>query len=383
MLPRNVLAIRSRVGSTTEVICRVTTKTGHSFLLEYPPGAYTGMRTIDQKGVLDFSGHVTRLANSLQQIHFHDPSYSHKNQNQHQNQDQSNGHRYEGKEPPSVQQGLAPFRNVETLMQEAQQLVRAGLSHYYQVLHQQEHQLQPPHTPPPEPLNLPSLDQDKHHHQQQQLLNGCGHKLASTTRSIMDETKITLLCTWDFKTESPAFLAHFEPLKVPMTKRCKVEIHGSPRDHATTKDSQWVRDREAIEKTLEPGTNEALLMDDKENIYEGLSSNFFAVVDGSNGQGPTVITAPLEYVLQGTIHRAVQAICKKDNIPLEYRFPNLKEIDQWRGAFVSSTSRLVLPIETVVLPDGTHKHIPDSPLVEQLRAAVAEECKRRVEVLLD
>ncbi|KAF9970242.1 hypothetical protein BGZ73_007086 [Actinomortierella ambigua] len=337
MIPRNVLAIRSLVGSSSEVICKTTSKNGNSFLLEHPPGAYTGMRTIDQKGVLDFSGHVVRLANSLQQIHFHDPHTDNstnnhpKNPNQPQDLlDQTNNHSYAGAEPPSVQQGLAPFRNVETLMQEARLL-----------------------------------------------------KPGPTTRSILDEAKITLLCTWDFATGSPTFLAHFEPLKVPMTRRCKVEVHGSPRDHATAKDSQWVRDRGLIEKSLEPDTNEALLMDDNQNIYEGLSSNFFAVVNGPDGQGPTVITAPLEYVLQGTIHRAVQAICKQDNIPLVYKFPNLKDVDQWQGAFVSSTTRLVLPIETMVLPDGTHKNIPDSPLVEQLRTAVAEECKRRVELVLD
>ncbi|KAF9164055.1 hypothetical protein DFQ26_001887 [Actinomortierella ambigua] len=359
MLPRNVLAIRSLVGSSSEVICKATSKNSNSFLLEYPPGAYTGMRTIDQKGILDFSGHVVRLANSLQQIHFHDPHNSNiigsKNENQPQDlHDQTNNHGYEGAEPSLVQQGLAPFRNVETLMQEARQLVRSGLSHYFQLLHQQEHLLSTPHTPPPEPLNLPPADQEKQ--KQHPRVNGSLHKPAPTTRSILDEAKITLLCTWDFTTGSPTFLAHFEPLKVPMTRRCKVEIHGSPRDHATAKDSQWVRDRGLIEKSLDPDTNEALLMDDSQNVYEGLSSNFFAVVDGTNGQGTTVITAPLEYVLQGTIHRAVQAIC---------------------------TSRLVLPIETMVMPDGTHKHLPDSPLVEQLRAAVAEECKRRVELVLD
>lgn len=53
-----------------EVIVTTTLKDANTILLDYPPGAYTAMRTFSRLGIMDFSGHVTRIANSLSQIHF-------------------------------------------------------------------------------------------------------------------------------------------------------------------------------------------------------------------------------------------------------------------------------------------------------------------------
>jgi hypothetical protein len=46
------------------------------------------------------------------------------------------------------------------------------------------------------------------------------------------------------------------------------------------------------------------------------------------------------------------------------------------------TSRLVLPIETIVLPDGSKKTFENSPAIELIRSQVLQECQRRVEALL-
>jgi uncharacterized protein YqgV (UPF0045/DUF77 family) len=46
--------------------------------------------------------------------------------------------------------------------------------------------------------------------------------------------------------------------------------------------------------------------------------------------------APPGTVLQGTIQKVVEAVCKAQNIPIDYTFPNLKRIDEWEGAFISS-----------------------------------------------
>jgi branched-subunit amino acid aminotransferase/4-amino-4-deoxychorismate lyase len=69
-----------------------------------------------------------------------------------------------------------------------------------------------------------------------------------------------------------------------------------------------------------------------QNVYEGLSSNFFAF----DKQSQSVVTAPLNSVLQGTILKVVLAVCEKQKIPIEFKFPNLKEIDHWEGAFITS-----------------------------------------------
>ncbi|KAF9585205.1 hypothetical protein BGW38_003425 [Lunasporangiospora selenospora] len=130
---------------------------------------------------------------------------------------------------------------------------------------------------------------------------------------------------------------------------------------------------------MDKDTNESLLMDEKtQNLYEGLSSNLYVLHKDQR----TILTAPLDSVLQGTILKVVLNTCNEENIPVDFTFPNLKQIDEWEGAFISSTSRLVLPIEKWVLPDGSVKEFPESPTIELIRREVLKECQRRVERLL-
>lgn len=87
--------------------------------------------------------------------------------------------------------------------------------------------------------------------------------------------------------------------------------------------------------------NEVLLSNPETgDIYEGLSSNFFAIYcgDAGKGQPATVRTAPLKYVLQGTIMKAVLTVCEREGIPVEWAFPTIRDAKEgkWEGAFVSS-----------------------------------------------
>ncbi len=83
--------------------------------------------------------------------------------------------------------------------------------------------------------------------------------------------------------------------------------------------------------------NEALLLDDAtQDLYEGLSSNLFAF----DGTRQTIVTAPLDSVLKGTILKVVVAVCEEQKIPIEFKFPNLKHLEEWEGAFITSRSTL-------------------------------------------
>ncbi|KAF9318526.1 hypothetical protein BG003_011070 [Podila horticola] len=336
MLPRNVLAIRKTWASaissngshglphpsTTEILTSLTTKTSNATLLDYPHGSYTGMRTFHKIGIMDFTAHTTRLANSLQQISF-----------------APGGEEGGAQEDPEVVAGLAALRTHEVMKKETTDLVRAGLKLYYKQFKE------------------PAQD----------LLSAVG------------ETKVTVLCTWDPNDKEPTLLAHFEPLRSPKTPRCKVEVQGSPRHHATAKDSQWVRDRSKLVEALSKDSNEALLLDETtQDVYEGLSSNFFALERDTK----TVVTAPLDSVLTGTILRVVLSVCEQHQIPVRFAFPNLKHVNEWEGAFISSTSRLVLPIDTMVLPDGSKKQFGESSTLDFIRGQVLKECQKRVENLL-
>jgi branched-subunit amino acid aminotransferase/4-amino-4-deoxychorismate lyase len=92
-------------------------------------------------------------------------------------------------------------------------------------------------------------------------------------------------------------------------------------------------------------------------VFEGLSSNFLAVVDG------TVFTAG-KGVLKGTIRDMIIKICKKNGIPLQETPPNVADIGRWQGCIVSSTSRLSLPVAQVQVcndHDGAALKVYDLP----------------------
>ncbi|CAG8586222.1 8177_t:CDS:2, partial [Racocetra fulgida] len=114
-------------------------------------------------------------------------------------------------------------------------------------------------------------------------------------------------------------------------------VYGEPRKEAEVKDSQWIRDRKDLEASMRPGFNELLLSDSNtHNIYEGLSSNFFVVMYNPDTRLPIVITAPLHSVLEGTIRKIVTMICERDGIDLKFWFPNIDDVVQWEGAFITS-----------------------------------------------
>lgn len=93
--------------------------------------------------------------------------------------------------------------------------------------------------------------------------------------------------------------------------------------------------------------NEVLLMDNQQRLYEGMASNFLVVKDG------IVLCASLDHILLGSILKIVIKVCQKHNILFKWEFPELEDAKQgkWEGCFLTSTSRLLLPIETIII-DG-------------------------------
>lgn len=94
--------------------------------------------------------------------------------------------------------------------------------------------------------------------------------------------------------------------------------------------------------------NEIVLVDSEDRIYEGMASNFLAVRRDEYGQ-PVVMCAGLKHVLLGTILRLLVDICEKHHITIDWNFPRLQDAREgkWEGCFITSTSRLLLPVETI------------------------------------
>jgi branched-subunit amino acid aminotransferase/4-amino-4-deoxychorismate lyase len=152
------------------------------------------------------------------------------------------------------------------------------------------------------------------------------------------ELKLTVLVC-----NSGDVYVHVSPLgprKAPGPVR--VEIRGAPRANAAAKDSEWVTERKKLSK---PEDVNELVLEANGALYEGLSSNFFTLMDG------TLHTAG-DNVLMGSVRESVLRQAAALGIPIVLDAPRLDDLPRWEAAFVSSTSRMLLPIDELTVRSG-------------------------------
>lgn len=183
----------------------------------------------------------------------------------------------------------------------------------------------------------------------------------------------------------------------PISELATVEVQLACRSFPTVKDSDWVRKRKMLEKIHSFEVNEILLQDEHGNILEGSSSNFFVVtksceLSASSNQFSNLEllrTAPDTLILPGTIRKIVLDICELEHVPVSFQPPNVNEIHLWKGAFITSTSRLLLPIKLIIIPEEANlegkyteftMEVPD--LLLRLRKMVSLEVLKRATKIL-
>jgi branched-chain amino acid aminotransferase len=109
------------------------------------------------------------------------------------------------------------------------------------------------------------------------------------------------------------------------------------RDNPKAKLSGFINDVEDIKSTLSNQFNDVLMLEKNGDILEGLSSNFFCVIDN------TLIT-PNQGVLDGITRQLILEIADRDGVPVQFRSANIAEVSSFQEAFITSSSRGVLPI---------------------------------------
>lgn len=132
---------------------------------------------------------------------------------------------------------------------------------------------------------------------------------------------------------------------------------------------------------MTPEVNEVILSlkdDAKWEAFEGLTSNFFVLTtttdskDGSKGE-VVVETAPSGTVLEGTIARLVRKACEELGLRCLERHPDFYQMVRWTAPFITSTSRLVLPVVEVRLSDQIVVSYPQAvPALEALAGRVEQ-----------
>lgn len=187
------------------------------------------------------------------------------------------------------------------------------------------------------------------------------------------ELRLTTLLTWD-----PAdvhVLTHAAPLPGVPKPPIKVQIRGVARDNAKAKDSEWVRQRAAMQDAKPSDVNEILLLDGQGGVLEGMSSNVFVVEDGK-------VVTPDNGILVGTVRNLVLEVCQREGIPITFAAPKMDDANKWEGMFITSTSRLVLPVDSAELPDGRVLNFGSNSIVEKLEQQTADAIRNRSEKFL-
>ncbi len=115
---------------------------------------------------------------------------------------------------------------------------------------------------------------------------------------------------------------------------CCVTIAGLSRHNPRAKDSAWLQQRDRI--SIPPGCYETLLLGADSTILEGLSSNFHAVLDGELRTAGTGVLAG--------ITRDIVLQLAPDTLPVRLSGVRLDELPALEEAFLSSSSRGLLPV---------------------------------------
>ncbi|KAI9209123.1 aminotransferase [Polychytrium aggregatum] len=201
-------------------------------------------------------------------------------------------------------------------------------------------------------------------------------------QTALGDCKVTILITCD-QHGTVRITAHCDRLVQPQTRDCQVCVLGLPRRSPSVKDSKWVIDRGHLEKAIQSGNTEALLVDPHGQIYEGLISNFCVIKRDPSGQA-VLQTAPLSHVLSGTVLGMVIHVCSMLGVPVLFEFPKLSERASWLAAFLTSTTRGAFKISRIA--DPASNQVFDLPsecsILHRIQQELELEAVRRAHLVL-
>ncbi len=110
---------------------------------------------------------------------------------------------------------------------------------------------------------------------------------------------------------------------------------------------------------------EVILLDDQNHITEGSRSNIFFIKNN------TLYTASLHKVLPGITRKKVIQLAKKHNIDVQETNIHYSELTHFQAAFLTATSRKIVPIRTI----DNFVFDPKNQLLRQLKNWLDQEIK--------
>ncbi|HEX2908683.1 MAG TPA: aminotransferase class IV, partial [Phototrophicaceae bacterium] len=129
----------------------------------------------------------------------------------------------------------------------------------------------------------------------------------------------------------------FQPPSMQMYEqgvRCVTLPESAQRVNPASKTTDWVHERERF--VLPPGIYTGLLLNAAGDILEGMSSNFYAVLDGELRTAGTGILPGISQQIVFTVAPEV--------LPVRQEAVNRRDLSRLSEAFVTSSSRGIMPV---------------------------------------
>jgi branched-chain amino acid aminotransferase len=149
--------------------------------------------------------------------------------------------------------------------------------------------------------------------------------------------RVTLL----FQSDLELYIS-IEDLELPSVSSyqggVKVETRSIQRINPKAKRTDFIATANLIRQSLPSGINEVIMLDDSGYYLEGLSSNFFIVINNE-------IWTAEEGVLSGLTRKTILSLLDIAHIPIH--FERVHSSVKLQEAFITSVSRGVLPIRQI------------------------------------
>jgi branched-chain amino acid aminotransferase len=133
-------------------------------------------------------------------------------------------------------------------------------------------------------------------------------------------------------------LEPFSPLSPTLIAegaRC-ITVPDAARDNPAVKSTSWMHQRQDIADKLPPGVYDAILLNAAGELMEGLSSNFYAILDGQ-------LRTAAEGVLPGIAQKIVFEVAPPI-LPVRREAVHVSELPRVQEAFITSSSRGIVPM---------------------------------------
>jgi len=172
-------------------------------------------------------------------------------------------------------------------------------------------------------------------------------KLRNTIREILNHEltpELRIRITVDLVDQPGLIYLTYEPLITPAKDLYKTGVEtitaNFERKNPKAKLTKFISDSQSLKTLIHENLNEILMVNGNGDILEGLTSNFYGVIESK------IYTAD-EGVLLGITREALLDEAKKFGFEVVFRPVNLREIENLEEAFLTSSSRNVLPIRKI------------------------------------